>query len=614
MRRRNFILSGGALAGMAALPRTAQAASALAKSNIPASRTLADRALTAHLNALFYEELALSPESTTGLGLDKGARVAAKSMLDPRDAAARQRSAAFGHKVIAEIGRVNPASLGPAGKRHRELILCRYRTGLTSSETFGINSVETPYRLTQQGGAYFSVPDLLDSQHTIETAADCEAYLSRLAAFRVALDQDSAEQRAQAPRGLVAPAWSLDLALGQMRKLHGGAAADSSLVQSLARRAKAKGIGGDWQGRAAKIVESDVYPAVDRQIALVEDLHRSTPAGDGAWRIKQGDAIYAAALAEATTTSLSPEAIHKLGLEQVADLTARLDSVLRAGGFAQGSVGERLTALNHSPEQLYPNTDAARAELIASLNSGIDAMASRLPQAFLDIPHEQLEIRRVPVEIQDGASNGYYYSATLDGSRPAIYWINLKDMGDWPKYSLPTLTNHEGIPGHHLQGGYARTDPDLPLSLQNWFISSYGEGWALYAEQLADELGGDKGLERAGFLQSLLFRAARLVVDTGLHHYRWSREKATDYMVQTTGFARPRCQREVERYCTLIGQACSYKIGHSAWVAAREKAKADLGAKFSLSWFHEVLKEGVMPIAMLQARIDERVRERRLRA
>lgn len=600
MFRRNFLLSGAALAGMAAMPRMAQAA---------VGATPADQALTDRLNALFYEELAFSPESLTGLGLDKGARIAAKSQLDPRDATARERNAAFGRKVMAQIEKVDPATLGASGKRHRELILYRYRTGQVSSDKFGIDAVESPYRLTQQGGAYFSVPDLLDSQHTIETAADCEAYLSRLAAFRVALDQDSAESRAASSRGLVAPAWSLDLALGQMRKLHGGAAADSALVQSLARRAREKGIAGDWQARAAKIVEGEVYPAVDRQSALVKELHRSTPAGDGAWRFKQGDEIYAAALAEATTTDLLPEAIHKLGLEQVADLSARLESVLKAGGFTQGSVGERLTALNHSPEQLYPNTDAARAELIASLNAGIQAMAERLPQAFADIPHERLEIRRVPVEIQDGASNGYYYSAALDGSRPGIYWINLKDMGDWPKYSLPTLTFHEGIPGHHLQGGYARLDSDLPLSLQNWFISSYGEGWALYAEQLADELGGNSGLQRAGFLQSLLFRAARLVVDTGIHHFKWSRERATDYMVATTGFARPRCQREVERYCVLIGQACSYKIGHSAWVAAREKAKAELGVKFSLPWFHEVLKEGVMPIAMLQARIDERVAE-----
>ena len=216
----------------------------------------------------------------------------------------------------------------------------------------------------------------------------------------------------------------------------------------------------------------------------------------------------------------------------------------------------------------------------------------------------------MPVDIQDGASNGYYNRAPLDGSRPAIYWINLKDTGDWPKYSLPSLTYHEGIPGHHLQGSYALKSGDLPMLLRNTFISSYGEGWALYAEQLADELGAYGGIERAGYLQSFLFRAARLVVDTGIHDLRWSREKATDYMVATTGFARPRSQREVERYCTQIGQACSYKIGHTAWVAQRKKAQAVLGAKFSLPWFHEVLKDGVMPLSMLEARIDERIRER----
>ncbi|GAC1612525.1 MAG: hypothetical protein NVS3B27_04880 [Novosphingobium sp.] len=348
-------------------------------------------------------------------------------------------------------------------------------------------------------------------------------------------------------------------------------------------------------------------------IALVEQLRRTTPEGDGAWRIKQGDAIYAAALAEATTTSLSPEAVHKLGLEQVADLSARLDSVLKQGGFTQGSVGERLTALNHSPEQLYPNTDAARAELIASLNTGIEAMAGRLPQAFSDVPHEKLEIRRVPVEIQDGASNGYYYGAALDGSRPAIYFINLKDVGDWPKYSLPSLTYHEGVPGHHLQISLAQRSNDIPTIRKTGGFSAYSEGWALYSEQLADELGGYSGIEQAGYLQSFLFRAARLVIDTGLHTRRWSREQATDYMVQTTGFARPRSQREVERYCTQMGQACSYKIGHIAWTRARAKAQAALGAKFDLKDFHEVLKEGAMPLSILEKRIDERTAERKLR-
>jgi uncharacterized protein (DUF885 family) len=235
-------------------------------------------------------------------------------------------------------------------------------------------------------------------------------------------------------------------------------------------------------------------------------------------------------------------------------------------------------------------------------------MYGRLPQAFATVPSAPLEIRRVPPEIQDGASNGYYRRASLDGSRPAIYFINLKDMGDWPKFTLPTLSYHEGVPGHHLQISITQESKDIPTLRKLGFFSAYSEGWALYAEQLSDELGvyANDPLSRAGFLQSFLFRAARLVVDTGLHTKRWSREQATDYMVQTTGFARPRSQREVERYCTLIGQACSYKVGHRAWTDARAESQKALGRKFDLRQFHEVLREGAMPLSILERRIRER--------
>jgi len=406
---------------------------------------------------------------------------------------------------------------------------------------------------------------------------------------------------------LIAPGWSLDLVIKQLRALRGSAPEANGLVSSLARRAAAKGLAGDWAGRAAAIVRDKVYPAVDRQIALVESLKAKTPAGDGVWRVKDGDAIYAAALAEATTTSFSPDEVHKIGLAQVAELTARLDIVLRAAGLTQGSVGARLTALNTRPDQLYPNTEAGRADLIAGLNAGIEAMRKRLPQAFNDVPTDPLEIRRVPVEIQDGAPNGYYYPAPLDRSRSAIYWINLKDTHNWPKYSLPDLTYHEGLPGHHLQLSYVNHADALPLLLRNSGNAAYTEGWALYAEELASDLGAFSGVEQAGYLQSLLFRAARLVVDTGLHTKRWSREQATAYMVETTGFPRDHCQSEVERYICMIGQACSYKIGHNVWTRLRDKARAELGAKFSLGWFHDVLKEGVLPLAMLERRVDERI-------
>jgi uncharacterized protein (DUF885 family) len=452
------------------------------------------------------------------------------------------------------------------------------------------------------------VPDFLNSSHTIDNAADAEAYLSRLSQFGTVLDNDTTEQRAQAARGFLAPAWSIDLTLGQIRKLRGVPAEQSTMVESVVKRTKDKGVAGDWATRATAIVAKNVYPALDRQMAAMEKLMPTTRPGDGAWRLPNGEAIYGEALRQATTTNFSPDEVHRLGLSQVAEISAEIDKILRSQGYTQGTVGERIAGLNKDPPQLYPDTDAGRAELLASLNAGVKDMYTRLPQTFATVPSAPLEIRRVPPEIQDGASNGYYRRASLDGSRPAIYFINLKDVGDWPKFTLPTLSYHEGVPGHHLQISIAQESKDIPTIRKLGFFSAYSEGWALYAEQLADELGvyANDPLGRAGFLQSFLFRAARLVVDSGLHTQRWSREKATDYMVATTGFARPRSQREVERYCTMIGQACSYKVGHTAWTRARADAQKTLGSRFDLKQFHEVLREGAMPLSILERRIKER--------
>ncbi len=600
MDRRHFLAGAGATAAaFAAEPIWAKG---LARN--------ADQALLALLDAMFQDGIAHSPESATSLGLDKGRLAPLRGLLTPPTATERHRDLVRARRWQARIGAIRPALLSATGQRYQARVKYMLEQRTLAPGKYDIDGVQTPYRLYQQGGAYFNIPDFLNSAHPINTAADAEAYLARLSGFAAVLDQDTAGQRAEAARGLLAPGWSIDLTLGQMHKLRDVAAADNTMVQSLATRAKAKGIAGNWAARAARIVELAVYPALDRQIALMTSLRSKTAAGDGAWRIARGDEIYADALAQATTTSLSPDEVHAIGLEQVADITRQIDTILKAAGMTQGTVGDRLTALNRQNDQLFADSDAGRTALIDSLNVGMADMWQRLPRAFADIPRQPLEIRRVPVEIQDGASNGYYQSATLDGSRPAIYWINLKSVGDWPKYSLPALTYHEGAPGHHLQGSYAQKSGDLPMLLRNNFISSYGEGWALYAEQLADELGAYQGLERAGYLQSFLFRASRLVIDTGLHHKRWTREAATDYMVATTGFARARCQREVERYCTLIGQACSYKIGHTAWVRNRARAQAALGDKFTLQWFHEVLKDGVMPLSMLETRIDQRVKER----
>lgn len=604
MDRRTFVAAGGGAALSALLlPHgafgQARRAGAAAGSG--------DAALNALFERIFERAVERSPELASQLGLDKGANAGLKHKLSPRTAEERARQLAQTHEALASLARIDRTKLSAPAQLNLEVVTYSLNTQTEAAERFGLDSAIRPYRIFQQGGAYFSVPDFLNTAHTVATREDAEAYLDRLEAFATALDQDSAMQKAEAARGYLAPAWSLDLTLVQMLKLRSQAAGESSLVQSLAGRTAAKGIEGDWRGRATRIVEEKVWPALDRQIALVRALMPSTRPGDGIWRVPRGDEIYAVALEQATTTRFTPDEVHRMGLAQVREISAALDRILRGQGITKGSVGARLAALNVQPAQLYPNTAAGRAELIESLNQGVKGMYARLPQAFATLPNAPLEIRAVPVEIQDGASNGYYNRAALDGSRPAIYFINLKDVGDWPKYSLPSLTYHEGVPGHHLQISLAQESKDIPTLRKIGFFSAYSEGWALYAEQLADELGGYASpIERAGYLQSFLFRAARLVVDTGLHAKKWSREKATDYLVATTGFAAPRSQREVERYCTQAGQACSYKVGHMAWTRARDEAKKTLGRRFDLKRFHEVLKDGAMPLTILERRIRER--------
>ncbi|MBY0304742.1 MAG: DUF885 family protein [Sphingomonas sp.] len=595
MDRRQFLSSSGAVAALSLTPSALRAAA-------PAG----DAAINALFEAIFQEGLDDSPESVTQLGLDTGKRAAAKGQLGDRSLAARAADLARTKQAIARIEAIDTTTLSETAKLNREVVLYSLNSSVVGPDKFGIGSTIRPYRIFQQGGAYFSVPDFLNSAHTIRTTADAEAYCARLSAFATALDQDSAVQKEEAARGFVAPDFSLDLTIGQLKALRGKPAAASAMVNSLVTRAKAAGLAGDWSAKAAAIVESQVYPALDRQIALVQALPRRKEAG--LWALPNGDAIYAEALKAATTTDFTPDEVHKIGKEQVASLSAELDAILKAQGLTKGSVGARLTALNDMPSQLYADTAEGRADLLAGLNVGVAAMQKRLGEAFLNPPSEPLDIRAVPVEIQDGASNGYYRRASLDGTRPAIYFINLKSVGDWPKYTLPSLSYHEGVPGHHLQLSIVQK-LDSPLLRRLSGFSAYSEGWALYAEQVAEELGGyANAIERAGYLQSFLFRAARLVADTGLHAKRWTREQATDYFVETVGFARPRSLREIERYCTQAGQACSYKLGHISWLRARDNAKRILGDKFDLKQFHEVLRDGAVPLTILERLVEARAK------
>jgi uncharacterized protein (DUF885 family) len=605
MDRRGFLATSAGAALVAASPALAQPA-------LVQTAGAQDARLLALLDRIFNEEVDDSPERATSLGLDKGPRAALKSHLDDNSSAERARQLELTRGRVAALKAIDRRQLSAPSKVDYDVVVYQQQNALTAGDRYKFGHVGgrfVPYVISQESGAYQDIPDFLDNQHKVETAADADAYLSRLHEFARALDQDTQRFREDTGTGVIPPDFMFDLAMGQMHAIRDKPAAESVLVSSLVGKARKAGLTGDYGAQAAKIVAGEVYPALDRQMAAVSALRPRATSDAGVWKVKGGEAYYADALKAATTTDLPPEEIHKLGLDQVADTSARIDAILKAKGMTQGTVGARLAALNEDPAQLYPNTDEGRAALISWLNDQIASVYKMLPQAFATLPKAKVEVRRVPPFIQDGAANGYYQSAALDGSRPALYFINLKDTHDWPKFGLPTLTYHEAVPGHHLQISLAQESTRIPiLRRTGGGLSAYTEGWALYSEQLAYEMGvyGDDPLGQAGFWQSLLFRAARLVVDTGIHSKHWSREQATQYMVDTTGYARGRSQREVERYCGWPGQACSYKVGHTVWMRVRGDAKRRLGPKFDLRAYHDAaLLSGAMPMTVLEQHMSD---------
>lgn len=606
--RRRFLLASASFAGLLAAARPASALQGASASG-PA----------AQLNALMergYQELVLSdPEARTSLGLDSGEHASAKARLQDRSAAALLERQQQFRRFRADLVAIDRGQLSGMDAVNYDTLKQGADTSLYAYDNFeyGTHSWPEPYSVSQLGGTYQSIPDFLDSQHRIETVADAEAYLSRLSAFARELDNETARLRSEYAMGVVPPDFVIDKTVQQLGNLTGTAAAQSVLTTSLARRAAEKNLAGDWAARAARIVEGEVYPALARQAEIVRSKRADAVHDAGVWRLPEGADYYAYGLRFATTTTMSADEIHQLGLDQIADLSSRVDTILRAQGMTRGTVGERLRALGADPRFLYPNTDAGRTQLLADLNRQTEDIQRRMPRYFGRLPRATVEIRRVPPVIEAGAPGGYYQPPALDGSRPGAYYINLRDTAEWPKWTLPTLTYHEATPGHHHQIALALEAEGIPMLRRLSNFSAYTEGWGLYAEQLADEAGvyANDPFGKVGYLQSYMFRAARLVVDTGLHHKRWSREQGIRYMVDALGDQESSIATEVERYAVWPGQATSYKVGQTRWIQLRENARRRLGNAFDIRSFHDTaLAAGAMPLDVLQRVIDDWVTER----
>ncbi len=564
------------------------------------------------LNALFdqfvKEDLDLSPTEATSLGLDVGARAHQRGEIDDSSLAGIAKGKQITASQLTRLKAIDRASLSGADAVNADVVLYGLQTQDDANRRFsyGPGGAGNPYIVSQLNGSYQNLPSFLDSQHPIETKADADAYLARLSGFATAMDQEIEVARHDIALGVVPPDFALSKTLLQMTELRSPAPEKSTLTDSLARRAKEKHLAGDYAGMAAKLVKNKVYPALDRQIALVGDMRKHAVHDAGVWRLPDGAAYYRASLAYWATTAMTPQAIHQTGLDIVADHTARIDTLMRKNGLTLGSVGERLKAMYADPRFRYPNTDAAKAQLIADLNQKVKVVRAKLPHYFGTLPKADVVIRRVPQYIEASEPGGYYNPPSLDGKRPGIYWINLRDTAEVPRWSLPTLTYHESIPGHHLQLSL-QNEAGLPLIRKMSFFSAYIEGWALYAEQLAVEMGMYEGdpFGEIGQLHDALFRGVRLVVDSGMHAMKWSREKAVKYYTDVLGDPETSAITEVERYCVWPGQACSYMLGKLEFIKMRDKAKSALGAKFDLRKFHDaMLLSGAVPLAVLDRLAD----------
>jgi uncharacterized protein (DUF885 family) len=565
------------------------------------------------LDSIADRLLALSPENATSLGVDVGAQAALRGKLADRSAAGQAAIASTLKEDIARVRAANTSQLSYATRTSLAVVESAYQTSLDGfALPYGDITVgswrNTPYVVIQNVGAYLDIPRFLDSDHPIRTTEDADAYVSRLAAYPGILDGELGRLKATAGSGVIPPAFLIEKAIKQMEQSLANARDGSGLVDSLARRTREQNIKGNWGPRAEAIVQGEIAPALARQLAELKTQLPKASMDAGMWARPSGDAFYAWALRASTTTRMTPEEVHKTGLEELASYHARMDPILKDLGYTRGSVGERMNALAKDPRYKFSEGDKGRTEIMAFIQDWLGKIRAEMPRVFRTLVRGNLEVKRLPPEEEPGAPGAYGGAGSIDGSVPGKFWINLHTTDLHTKYDLPDLTFHEAIPGHVWQGEYANQLHPIRAMLA---FGAYSEGWALYAEQLADELGlyDDYQVGRLGYLQAHAFRACRLVVDTGLHAKRWTREEAVRFFVERNGSKPQEVASEVDRYCSWPGQACSYKLGHSEIVRQRGLAQAALGTKYDLRDFNDtVVKGGNVPLDVLGKNVAEYVR------
>ncbi len=478
------------------------------------------------------------------------------------------------------------------------------------------------YPLNQLFGLQGEMPTFLATQHPVSSQKDAENYIARLNKISLAFAEAQQGLDKREALKIIPPQFVIEKVLTQMREFSGTPANKNILYTSLEEKlnkVSEQEITAEQRKKILADVESSiqnsVYPAYREFIAYYEKLLPKANGNNGVWALPEGDAYYQWAIKQHTTTNMTAEEVHQLGLSEVSRIEAEMDAILKSEGLTEGSIGERVDEISKRADQLYPDTDAGRQQILKDFQAIINDIDKGLGPYFNVRPKQGVKVERIPVFKEKTSPGAYYDTPAFDGSRPGIFYVNLRSVGEIPKFGMRTLAYHEAIPGHHFQKTIQQELKDVPTFRNLLPFTAFAEGWALYSERLAWEIGyQEKPLDNLGRLQAEMFRSVRLVVDTGMHSKKWTREQAIDYMRKKTGMPETDVVAEIERYLVMPGQALAYKVGMNTIVRLREEAKTELGAKFDISRFHDmVLTGGDMPMALLEQRVHQWIAEEKKR-
>jgi len=474
------------------------------------------------------------------------------------------------------------------------------------------------YPFNQISGNHLGLVEFMTDTHPVRTEREASDYIERVKLFDESLSANLVWLEEQKKLGIFAPKFVIDHVIKQLNDLIGYEDKENPLMQIFIEKISSLSMDEETETRLiselSAVIESDVKPGFQLILDFMEENYENSNIYHGVWSLPNGDEFYALRLRSYTTTNYTAAEIHQIGLDEVERIGSRMKEIFIELGYEVNKpIGQMMNELNENPEFLYADTPDRKEIVINDYNKMVKEAEEDVRPYFEKFPKSPVEVRAVPEYSEKTAAGGYYQSPSLDGSRPGVFYANLYDIKQTPKFGMRTLTFHEAVPGHHFQIALNQENEDLTLYRKlGYRTSAYTEGWALYSEQLAVEVGMTKDLyDELGVLQSEMFRANRLVVDTGMHYKKWTREKAMDYMKETTGMSDTEVRVEIERYIVWPAQATSYKMGMLQILELRDRAKNEMGDKFNLKQFHSiVLDQGIVPLFILEDLIEEWIKSK----